>query len=90
MSSSQQLAPIKVMESPCSKHVRKPAPTTLIGLLEPAPSSPQVLISFSTGETPWIRDMITKYHEVAQRTGAIVSKSILMFWHMCRWGSLFS
>ncbi|KAJ4298324.1 hypothetical protein N0V88_003349 [Collariella sp. IMI 366227] len=33
----------------------------------------QVLISFSTGETPWIRDMITKYHGVAQRSGAIVS-----------------
>lgn len=29
-------------------------------------------ILFSTGETPWVHQMIKKYHEIAQKTGAIV------------------
>lgn len=33
-------------------------------------------ILFSTGETPWIHQMIKKYHETAQKTGAIVSLTV--------------
>ena len=40
-------------------------------------SAREVLTIYSTGEIPWVLDMINKYHDIAQASGAIVSPHIL-------------
>lgn len=34
-----------------------------------------MLTVFSTGEIPWVKAMIDKYHDTAHRNGAIVSNT---------------
>lgn len=54
------------------------APTTSTGELNSSPRIPFADCS-STGEVPWVYEMINKYHEIAEANGAIVS-----FYLFCR------
>lgn len=38
-----------------------------------------ILTKYSTGETPWVRKVLHKYHETAEKNGAIVIPLSLLF-----------
>jgi hypothetical protein len=70
------------MVSPFLPHVQRLVLITLTG------NAPGCLLFtltnyISTGEVPWLYDMIEKYHETAKKSGAIVSNLFIIKFGIC-------